>query len=107
MPFIFIEKKLHMVNMSDAIRRNRKKSSAPKENEKKTIAPIGDWKCNFPPFLGNYYRPTDRLADEPQANQSTNHLAGRPTDGHEVSWESYTSNDWKCIYTYYVVGILF
>ena len=46
-PFIFIDKKLHMVNMSDAIRRNQK------ENEKKTIAPIRDWKCNFPPFLGN------------------------------------------------------
>ena len=34
-----------------------------REGRLQTSAPIGAWKCNFPPFLGYYDRPTDRPTD--------------------------------------------
>ena len=33
------------------------------QEHRSTFAPIGEWKCNLPPFLGNYDRPTDRTTN--------------------------------------------
>ena len=40
-----------------------------------TIALIGEWKCNYQPFLGNSGRPTDHWANLP-TNQQTNGHGG-------------------------------
>ena len=47
----------------------------------KTSAPIGAWKCNFPAHC------KEIMTDDNQSDRPTN----QPTDGHEVSQESYTS----------------